>query len=169
MLSWLHRSLVGVDAYPEARRSEREAKSRVEGKTWARVALAVAQKTSKNLGLGAAIQKAAEADVVRSREGAPSPPSISRPDPYRSDERVRAISAAAGPGQYRIRLVSGGTARSPEILKEVRIHASDVPQAIRQAFHIVWPPDAIGLILIDHEGREVFGRDNADRVQERRR
>jgi hypothetical protein len=75
------------------------------------------------------------------------------------DELACAFAAAAEPGQYRLLLVSGGTARSPEVLKDVDIDAADAPAAIRQASRIAWPPQAIGLILIDCEGRQVFGRD----------
>src|SRR5208337_1020390 len=79
----------------------------------------------------------------------------------RSHQPAREIPGAAGLEHYRLLLVSGGTPQRPEVVKEFGIHASDVPAAIRQTFHIAWPPEAIGLILIDHEGREVFGRDNA--------
>jgi len=85
----------------------------------------------------------------------------------RSYQPTRELSVAAALEHYRLLLVSGGTAHRPEVVKEVGIRASDVPAAIRQAFHIAWPPEAIGLILIDHNGREVLGRDNAS--PERRR
>src|SRR5271165_1100371 len=64
---------VGVDAFSEARRRQRETKSRAEGKNWARVAIAVVQRTSKGFGLGAATRMATEAGVVTIGEGAPSP------------------------------------------------------------------------------------------------
>ena len=79
----------------------------------------------------------------------------------RSHQPAREIPVAAGLEHFRLLFSSGGTAQRPEVVKEFGIHASDVPAAIRQTFHIAWPPEAIGLILIDHEGREVFGRDNA--------
>jgi hypothetical protein len=79
----------------------------------------------------------------------------------RSNHPARTTSTAARLEHYRLLLVSGGTAQRPEVVKEVGIRASDVPAAIRQAFHVAWPPKATGLILIDHEGREVFGRDKA--------
>src|SRR5271165_2698964 len=63
---------VGVDAFSEARRREREAKSRAEGKNWARIALAVVQRTAKGLGLGAATRMATEAGVVTNGAGAAS-------------------------------------------------------------------------------------------------
>lgn len=40
----------GVEAYGEARRREREAKTKVEAQTWNRVALAIAQKMDKRVG-----------------------------------------------------------------------------------------------------------------------
>lgn len=102
-------------------------------------------------------------------EGSPSLQSVPIPDPRQLNERIGEISAAAGPEQYRVVLVSGGPARRPQVLKDIGIHASDVPAAIHQACHVAWPPEAIGLILIDHAGREVFGRDNADRIQQQPR
>lgn len=44
----------GLDAYREARRMEREAKSEVEAKNWDLVALAVARKTGKRVGFDTA-------------------------------------------------------------------------------------------------------------------
>ena len=78
-------------------------------------------------------------------QGSLSPQSVSIPDPNRLNERVREISAAAGAEQYRLLFVSGGTARHPVVLKEIGIPAADVPEAIRLAFHVEWPPAAIGL------------------------
>jgi hypothetical protein len=54
-------------------------------------------------------------------------------------------------------------------MQEVSICASDLPVAIRLSFAIDWPPAATGLILIDDEGHEVFGRDNGERIQQQRR
>jgi hypothetical protein len=79
----------------------------------------------------------------------------------RSHQPAREIPVAAGLEHYRLLFVSGGTAERPQVLKEVGIQASDVAAAIRQTFHIAGPPEATGLILIDHKGSEIFGRDNA--------
>ena len=48
-------------AYAEARRPEREAKSKAEAQNWDRVALAIAHKTCKRVGLDTATRMASEA------------------------------------------------------------------------------------------------------------
>ena len=46
---------------------------------------------------------------------------------------------------------------------EVEIEVMDVSAAIIAAAKIAWPPQTIGLRILDSEGREVFGRHKADR------
>ena len=178
MLSWLRRrrwmaqrieaeaeALIrerGIGAYREARRRECEAKSKVEADNWTRVGLAVAQKTSKRHGLDAETRIAIDADFVTVREDVPSPPSLSGPRRHDLDELVRVISGGSAAGQYRLQFLGAGTDRGLRVLQEVGVRASDVPGAIRQAIHIAWPPQAIGFRLFDHEGREVFRRQNDD-------
>ena len=48
----------GVDAYSEARQRERQADGKATAREWGRVALAVARKTSKRVGLDTATQMA---------------------------------------------------------------------------------------------------------------
>jgi hypothetical protein len=108
-----------------------------------------------------------ETAPVTNSEGSSSPQGVSLHRPRQSNVRVREVSAAPGPEQYRLLMVGGGSARRPEVLKEFGIKASDAPHAIRLASHVEWPPAAIGLVLIDGEGREVFGRDNPNRIPRR--
>lgn len=105
--------------------------------------------------------RSAEVDVVTDNEDHPIPPGVFVPNPLRLNEQAPEISGAAADGRYWVRFVSGGSPRWPTVVKDVGIIAADVPEAIRQAFHIAWPPEAIGLILIDPKDREVFGRTNA--------
>ncbi len=149
----------GVDAYREARRRERESKSKVEAKYWTRVALLVAQ---KRLGRDIETRTKTSADLVAAREEVPSPPRFAGSDPHELDELVRVIAGGAAPGQYRLLFLGAATAQGSRVLEEVGVHASDVPGAIRQAIRIAWPPQAIEFRLFDHEDREVFGRQNDD-------
>ena len=70
----------GVQAYAEARRREREAKTREEAKNWSRVASAIAQKTSKRVGLDDATMMAADANLAASFEPFVSTPSATVPE-----------------------------------------------------------------------------------------
>ena len=177
MLSWLLRRREAAqpespdgeaDAHSQASENKHRENGAAGRKNWARAALAAAQATSQRLGRGSAIRKARE-EIETVAEGAFRAPRDPSPELYRLDDLVRTISAATGPEHYRVLLVRGGTARHPDVLSEVGIYAADEPSAIRQAFHIAWPPEAIGIVLIDHQGREVFGRDNAERTMRQRR
>jgi len=150
------------DAYGEARRREQEAKSKLEAKVWGRAAQAIAQETATRFDLNNATRTALDADLVTVREAVPSPSSFVGPDPNNLGELIHVISGGSAPGEYRIQFLGAGTDRGLRVLEEVGVHATDVPRAIRQAIHIAWPPQAIGFRLFDHEGREVFRRQNDD-------
>ena len=65
--------------------------------------------------------------------------------------------------RFRIQFVGSSPDRGPSILTEVEIEVADVSGAIIAAANIAWPPQTIGLRILDSEGREVFSRDKADR------
>ena len=173
MLSWLARrraTIARIDAeaealihgfgdrtYSEARRREREASSEAIVRDRGRVALAVARKTGKRVGLDTASRMALDADFSpeQNRTEPPHQP-LEETDPL--DELMRIISDAPTT-QYRLQFLGPGTDRGPSILKEVKLRASDPSGAVREAARLRWPPSAIGFRLIDGEGREVFGRD----------
>ena len=174
MLSWLRRrreqaerieaeadaliSDLGDGAYAEARRREREASSDEMEREWRRIALAIARKTGKSVGLDTATRMAAEADFSAFEDGtkARSEP-IEDIDPL--DELMRIVSETPARPPYRIQFVGGEGERGTSILKEVRLNATDPSEAVREASRLRWPPRAIGFRLIDRDGQEVFGRD----------
>jgi hypothetical protein len=79
------------------------------------------------------------------------------------DELVGAISEVPQRDRFRFQFLGVSTERGLAVLKEVDVRASDESEAIREAAHVAWPPRTIGFRLIDREGREVFGRQKADR------
>ncbi len=173
MLSWLRRrreqaerieaeadaliSDLGDGAYAEARHREREASSDEMEREWSKVALAIARKTGKNVGLDTATRMAADADFsARWRGGARIEPSQDI-DPL--DELIRIVSEIPARPPYRIEIVGGEFGRGLSILMEVKLRASDPSEVVWEASRLRWPPRAIGFRLIDREGQEVLGRD----------
>ena len=70
---------------------------------------------------------------------------------------------AAKPQQFRLQFFDGAGGPGPHILDENEIWAADVSAAVRVASEVHWPPRTIGLRILDDKGREVFGRQRADR------
>ena len=155
MLAWLLRQLerterihaaagalmsaFGDEAYAEARRREREANRDKTARDWRRVALVVARRTPRRAGLETVI---------------PLPP-----EPARLTEIVR-----EQPRTFRIQFVCGEVDRGPTNLTEEQVEVADAPAAIIAAANIKWPPQTIGLRILDREGHEVFARQKARRA-----
>jgi hypothetical protein len=131
----------GDDAYVEARRRERQGKSDGTAADWRRVALVVARWTPN-------------ADPAAAAR-APSP----EPDP------VEAPAGAVPDEQptFRIQFVCGTADCRPTNLMEKQVQVADAPAAIIAAANIKWPPQTIGLRILDREGHEVFARRKAQR------
>jgi len=150
---------LGEDAYNEARRREHEASSDEIVRDWGFVALAVARLIGRSADVDPMVRLAMNAVLVPDRKetasGKPRPRSELRP----TDEAT--LAAATHP--FRIQFVGAASDRGPTKLTEVEIQAADVPSAIVAAANIAWPPRTIGLRILDREGREVFGRQKADR------
>ena len=70
---------------------------------------------------------------------------------------------AAKPQRFRLQFFGVASDRSPSIVLETEIEAADGSAAIRSAVRADWPPGAIGLRILDREGREIFERLRADR------
>ena len=68
----------------------------------------------------------------------------------------------AKPQRFRLQFFGVAGALSPTILTESEIWAAEASDVIREAASIAWPARAIGLRVLDHEGREVFERLKAD-------
>ena len=123
MLSWLRRrrdqaerieaeadaliSDLGDGAYSEARRRAREASSDEMEREWSRVALAIARKTGKHVGLDTATRMAMEADFSV-REGGTAGESEPLDDIDPLDELMRIVSETPARPPYRIQFVGVG-------------------------------------------------------------
>ena len=153
---------LGFAAYSEARRREYESSGDVMARDWSRVALVVAQKTGKRVGVDATNLMAISAYFVPDREAVPTHGPRPFSEPSWVEEQVDILPAKSP----LFRIVFLGRAASeprPSVLKEVEIQASDLSAAIVAAADIAWPPRTIGLRILDHEGREVFGRQKGGR------
>ncbi len=86
---------IGDRAYSEARRGEREASSDAIAKDWSRVALAVARKTGRRVGLDAATRMSTDADFsLREDEAASNErPPHAKTDPI--EELIRIVAESA--------------------------------------------------------------------------
>jgi hypothetical protein len=87
------------------------------------------------------------------------PGSFSEVDPLEELERI----LASGPQPFRLQFFAGARALGPAIVAEAEIRAADASDAIRAAVEADWPARAIGLRVLDREGREIFERLRADR------
>jgi hypothetical protein len=130
----------GDEAYAEARRREREANRDEPAGDWRRVALVVARRTRGLVGLEAAL-----------------PPPLPE-----LDSPTRIVSEQ--PRIFRIQFVCGTVDRGPTNLTEKQIQVADTPAAIIAAANIKWPPQTIGVRILDREGHEVFARQKARRA-----
>ena len=109
-----------VEAYAEARRREREARTEDEAKNWSRVALAIARKTSKRVGLDTATRMAADANMAASFETFVSTPSATVPEIDPLEELVRLTSEGAPP-KFRVQFLALARNRQPTVLEEVEV------------------------------------------------
>src|SRR5271157_5775638 len=124
MLTWLRRrreqaerieaeadaliSDLGNGAYAEARRRAHEASSDEMEREWSRVALAIARKTGRRVGVDTETRMAMDADFsVRDDGIAPKDESFEEIDPL--DELVRIVSETPSRPPYRIQFVGGET------------------------------------------------------------
>jgi len=152
---------LGFAAYSEARRREREASSDAIAKDWGFVALAVARLFGGRVDVDPLVRLAKNAVLVPDREVAASrkPRSLSEFRP--AEELARVMIATTHP--FRIQIVGAAPDRRPITLTEFEIQVADVSAPIVAAANIAWPPRTIGLRILDHEDREVFGRQKAER------
>ena len=84
---------------------------------------------------------------------------VSEIDPLDELDRI----LAARPQRFRLQFYAVAGERGPSVLVETEIEAADASAAIRAAAEADWPPRAIGLRILDREGREIFERLRADR------
>jgi hypothetical protein len=147
-----------VRAYSEARRRERQAAAPEAASHWGQVANLIAR---HNRGLqGEDPWAGTDANVAdRGREMGVRPAvGFFEVDPL--DELQRVL--ASRPQGFRLQFFSLGADLGPAVLSETEIQAADASAAIREAVATSWPPRAVGLRLLDLEGREIFERLKAD-------
>ena len=101
--------------------------------------------------------RAAEAGVTFGRDRSTDP--FSEIDPLDELERI----LTARPQRFTLQFFAAADDRGPSVIAEIEIVAADASAAIRAAAEEDWPPRALGLRILDHEGREIFERLKADR------
>ena len=151
----------GEAAYSEARRREDEASSDEIARDWGLVALAVARQIGGREDVDPLVRLAMNAVLVPDREKSASREPQSLSELRQADELTRTFAATTHP--FRIQYVGAAPDCGPTTLKEVEIQVADVSSAIIAAASLELPPRTIGLRILDREGREVFGRQKADR------
>jgi hypothetical protein len=104
--------------------------------------------------LGAA--RAPAASLTSGRDRSPDP--FSEVDPL--DELDRILGAT--PQRFRLQFFAVAGDRGPAVVADTEIEAADAADAIRAAADADWPARAVGLRILDREGREIFERLRAD-------
>ena len=90
--------------------------------------------------------------------GARPPVRFFEVDPLDELERMLAVR----PQRFRLQFFGVAADHAPAVLTETEIQAPDASGAIRAAAEAAWPPRAVGLRVLDLEGREIFERLKAD-------
>lgn len=145
----------------EARRREYESSDDAIALRWNRVALAVAHKIGKRIGLDTPSPLAMNTIFAPDREHRDN----RNPQPFSRVDELKGIGALK---PFRIQLISVAPGRGPSIVAEVEIQASDASAAIVAAAKIAMPPRTIELRILDSEGHEVFSRRSGDRSRKRK-
>ena len=147
-------------AYAEARQRQRRAAAPEAAAHWGRVASIVARLAGERRDDESSTRTELDANVARGGGalGARPPVRFFEVDPLDELERV----LAARPKRFRLQFFGVGADHGPTVLTETEIQAADASFAIREAVTTSWPPRAVGLRLLDLEGREIFERLKAD-------
>jgi hypothetical protein len=147
-------------AYSEARRRQRQAQATPAAAHWADVARLIAQRTGEPREARPPSWQECGVDLASPREtlSAPRPIRFFEVDPLDELERILAIR----PQRFRLQFFGVGADHGPAVLTETEIQAADTSGAIRDAVAANWPPRAVGLRLLDLDGREIFERLKAD-------
>jgi len=101
----------------------------------------------------------ARAGVGSRSERGPSTEPFSEINPLDELERI----LGARPQRFRLQFFGVADERGPSTVCETEFEAADASAAIRASAELDWPPQAIGLRILDREGREIFERLKADR------
>jgi hypothetical protein len=149
-----------VRAYSEARRRQREAGASEAAAHWSQVSNLIARRAGERRGDEPSTRTGPDADVAPGDGifGGRGPVRFFEVDPVDELERILAV----GPQRFRLQFFGVGADHGPAVLTETEIQATDASGAIREAVMANWPPRAVGLRLLDLEGREIFERLKAD-------
>jgi hypothetical protein len=149
-----------VRAYAEARQRQRRAAAPEAAAHWALVANLIARRTSEPRDQEPSTRTELDQNVADRAQARGVRPAIGffEVDPLDELERV----LAARTQRFRLQFFGVGADLGPAVLTETEIEAADASVAIREAAATSWPPRAVGLRLLDLEGREIFERLKAD-------
>ncbi len=147
-------------AYSEARQRQRRAAAPEAAAHWGQVANLITQRRSELRGDDWSTQPGLDASAARGGRDVGARPHVRffEVDPLDELERVLAVRLQ----RFRLQFFGVGADLGPAVLTETEIEAADASSAIREAVEARWPPRAVGLRLLDLEGREIFERLKAD-------
>jgi hypothetical protein len=147
-------------AYSEARRRQRQAGSSEAAAHWSRVSNLIARRAGEPRSDASSTGTESDPNVAcgRGTFGVRPPVRFFEVDPLDELDRI----LAARPQRFRLQFFGVGAGHGPAVLTETEIQAADASVAIREAIAAIWPPRAVGLRLLDLEGREIFERLKAD-------
>jgi hypothetical protein len=146
-------------AYSEARKRQRGAAAPEVVAHWGLVANLIARRTDRSHADKPSTPTELDAHAHRGRERGVRPAvQFFEVDPLDELERVLAVTRQ----RFRLQFFGVGADHGPAVLTETEIQAADASSAIREAVTANWPPRAVGLRLLDLEGREIFERLKAD-------
>src|SRR6185312_663788 len=150
----------GLGAYAEARRRQRQARASEAAAHWAHAASLIARRTGERRDGEFPARAKPDAGLAGGGGDLPGPWPIRffEADPLDELERVLAVR----PQWFRLQFFGAGPDLGPLVLGETEIEAPDATSAIRAAAEAAWPARAVGLRVLDLEGREIFERLKAD-------
>ncbi len=153
-------ALFRLRAYSEARHRQRRAAAPEAAAHWGEMANLITRRTSEARGDDRSTRTELDANVARGGRDAGVRPHVRffEVDPLDELERVLAVRHQ----RFRLQFFGVGTDHGPAVLAETEIQAADASAASREAAAANWPPRAVGLRLLDLEGREIFERPKAD-------
>jgi hypothetical protein len=147
-------------AYSEARHRQRRAAAPEAAAHWGQVANLITRRTDGACGDESSAQTELDANVARRGRELGVRPAVRffEVDPLDELERVLAVRLQ----RFRLQFFGVGADHGPAVLTDTEVQAADASAAIREAAAARWPPRAVGLRLVDLEGREIFERLKAD-------
>lgn len=147
-------------AYSEARRRQRLAQGADAALHWTLVANLIARRAGERPDDGSSTETESGGNLTRNAKHSPvrELARFFEANPLAELERV----LAAKPRQFRLQFFGVDASLGPAVLGETEFQACDASSAIREAVEINWPPKAVGLRILDCEGREIFEQLKAD-------